>query len=73
MALGDKIEWTCFRVPLLKGEELKKDDGKVQVAWVGDAHGKDGLSLDRSRLVHWVLRELQERKWVGKCPILSNA
>ncbi|RDW56937.1 NAD(P)-binding protein-19 [Coleophoma crateriformis] len=72
VALGSAIEWTVFRVPLLKGEELGAG-GEVNTAWVGDKRGKDGLHLDRGRLVRWVLKEMDEKKWVGLCPLLSNA
>jgi len=73
VALGDKAEWTLFRLPLLRGTELHKDDGKVRTAYIGDEHGDDGLSVDRSRVVWWALKEIDEKKWVGKCPTLANA
>jgi hypothetical protein len=70
--LGDKIDWTVFRVPLLKGKELGSG-GEVNAVWVGDKHGKDGLNLDRGRLAMWILKEIEDRNWVALCPILSNA
>jgi len=73
VALGDKVEWTVFRVPLLKGKTLDGNDGKVNVVWVGDKQERDGLSLDRGRLARWILTELKERKWIGLCPFLANA
>lgn len=50
VALGDKIPWTVFRVPLLKGEVLDADKGEVNAVYVGDQKGRDGLHLDRGRL-----------------------
>jgi hypothetical protein len=35
--------------------------------YVGDKQGRDGLHLDRGRLAKWILRELDERKWVRLC------
>lgn len=96
VALGEGVDWTVFRVPLLKGSQWDKrvtngkgdsieqvhgeentaeTDGRdeVDAAWVGDEKGRDGLFLDRSRLARWILKELEERKWVRLCPILANA
>jgi len=72
VALGDRIDWTLFRVPLLRGDKLEIKDGRVSESFVGDAGGKDALTLNRSALVRWVLKEIDEKKWVGKCPLLSN-
>jgi hypothetical protein len=74
--LGNKCEWTVFRVPLLQGKELsevKKGGDEVNAVFVGDKQGKDGVHLDRGRLARWILGELEERKWVGLCPLLANA
>lgn len=75
VALGDKIEWTVFRVPLLRGNQvlIEENPGKVNAVWIGDKQGRDGLHLDRGRLARWILRELEERKWIGLCPFLANA
>jgi hypothetical protein len=75
VALGDKIEWTLFRVPLLQGKEVLTDGnlGKVNAVWVGDKKGRDGLHLDRGQLAMWILNELEERKWIGLCPFIANA
>lgn len=32
-----------------------------------------GMVLDREALAEWVLREMEEEKWVGKCPAVGNA
>lgn len=71
--LGDRVGWTVFRVPLLKGKRLGENEGGVNAVFVGDKGGRDGLGLDRGRLARWILRELGEGKWVGMCPMLANA
>jgi len=73
VALGEKIDWTVFRVPLLQGKELGENDGDVNAVYVGDKKGRDGLHLDRGRLAKWILGELEERKWICACPFLANA
>ncbi|KAF8846936.1 NAD(P)-binding protein [Acephala macrosclerotiorum] len=76
VSLGEKISWTLFRVPLLRGEKLDDDWNKgelgVEACYVGDRKGRDGLFLDRGRLARWVLGELDEGKWVGCSPLVSN-
>jgi hypothetical protein len=62
----DEIEWTLFRVPVLTNGDYKP----VQTAMIGD--GKDGMMLSRKSSAVWVLQELEEKKWVGKAPALSN-
>jgi hypothetical protein len=72
VALEEKIDWTVFRVPLLRGETLDGNPGVVNAVWVGDKEGRDWLLLDRGRLVEWLVGELAERKWIGLCPLLAN-
>ena len=71
--LGEQIRWTVFRVPLLSGKMLGESKGEVEACYVGDKKGRDGLWLDRGRLARWILVEVEEGKWVGTCPIVSNA
>jgi hypothetical protein len=73
VALGDKIGWTVFRVPLLKGTKLLENSGGVHAVWIGDKKGRDGLTLDRGRLAIWILAELSEGEWHHMCPALANA
>jgi hypothetical protein len=73
VALRDKIGWTVFRVPLLKGTTLTENPGSVHAVWIGDEKGRDGLFLDRGRLANWILSELSEGKWNHMCPALANA
>lgn len=70
VALGDKVEWTVFRVPALKGETLDENPGGVNAGYLGD--GKDGLELDRGRMARWVLNEIDEKKWIQASPVISN-
>lgn len=74
VGLRDSIEWTVFRVPLLQGTELTEGspEQEVNAVYVGDKQGRDGLFLERSKLVRWILQELSERKWIGLCPLVSN-
>ncbi|KAI6714736.1 tfdA family oxidoreductase [Diplocarpon mali] len=51
VALEESVRWTVFRVPLLSGTELGTGEGDVNACYVGDAKGRDGLSLERARLV----------------------
>ncbi|KAH7413874.1 hypothetical protein DE146DRAFT_638798 [Phaeosphaeria sp. MPI-PUGE-AT-0046c] len=62
---AERIKWTVFRVPMLKDGRGKE----VKTGFVGDV----GMSLDRGALAEWVLKEMVEEKWVGKCPAVSNA
>lgn len=71
--LGENIKWTVFRVPLLSGKKLDESEGEVEACFVGDKKGRDGLWLDRGRLARWILGELDEEKWIGACPLVSNA
>jgi hypothetical protein len=73
VALGEKIDWTVFRVPLLRGTELGENEGPVNAVYVGDKKGRDGLYLDRGRLARWIVGELEEGKWICACPFLANA
>lgn len=62
-----RLEWTVFRVPGL----TKAAAGPVRAGFIGEKG--DGLLLSRKSLAVWVLQEVEERKWVGRCPALSDA
>jgi nucleoside-diphosphate-sugar epimerase len=62
---ADELAWTIFRVPVLRDGEAKP----VKAGFVGEV----GLGIERKALAEWVLREMEEEKWVGKCPAVSNA
>lgn len=42
----------------------------VQAGYVGS--GKDGMFLTRKSMCIWILNEIDEKKWLGKAPQLSN-
>ncbi|KAF5573966.1 C6 transcription factor [Fusarium pseudocircinatum] len=62
----DQLAWTIMRLPNLSDGQMKP----VKEAVRGD--GNDGMSLTRSSLAQWVLKEIDEKKWVGKSPMISN-
>ena len=64
--LLDDIEWTMFRVPFLS------DAGPAEVrsAYLGSPNV--GLKLSRGSVVPWVLHQIDEARWIGKAPCLSN-
>ncbi|KAK0260158.1 hypothetical protein LTR35_018024 [Friedmanniomyces endolithicus] len=64
--LGNKVEWTLFRVPFLTNSDAKP----VRAGFLGD--GTDGFFLSRNSAAVWVLQELKANKWVGKAPTLSD-
>lgn len=63
---NDQLAWTMMRLPNLTDGEPKP----VKEAFRGGRN--DGMSLTRASLPQWVLKEIDERKWVGKPPMLSN-
>lgn len=54
------------RLPVLTNGEVKP----VQAGYVGS--GKDSMILTRRSMCIWVLNEIEEKKWVGKAPGISN-
>jgi NAD(P)-dependent dehydrogenase (short-subunit alcohol dehydrogenase family) len=63
----DEVAWTVFRVPILKNGEARE----VNAGFVGDKGV--GVMLERKGLAEWVLKEMEEGEWIGKCPAVSNA
>lgn len=64
--LPSELQWTVFRVPMLANKEA----GPVKAGFVGAGVG---WRIERKAMAEWVLKEMEEKKWVGKCPALSNA
>ena len=62
----DKIAWTVFRVPNLGNGDAKP----TKAGFVGQG---PGIFLERKGMAEWILKEMEESKWVGKCPAVSNA
>jgi hypothetical protein len=65
IALPSELNWTVFRVPMLKDGEPKP----VKAGYIGDV----GVQLERKGLAEWALKEMEEEKWTGKCPAVANA
>lgn len=57
---------TLHRVPVLNNGQARP----VRASYLGD--GTDRLLLSRRSIAYWVLHELEEEKWIGKAPALSN-
>ena len=64
----DDLEWTAYRVP-----HLNEGDASLEVVAGYVSHEfKGSTELSRGSLARWILRELEERKWVKKAPALGN-
>ncbi|KAJ7461171.1 hypothetical protein FB451DRAFT_1269122 [Mycena latifolia] len=66
-AAGD-LDWTVFRVPHLTEAAV---DLPVAAGLLGPDF-KGGLNLSRASIAVWILKEMEERKWVKKAPMLAN-
>lgn len=62
----DELRWTIYRVPFLTNSEAKP----VRASYIGS--GEDGITLSRKSMAEWVLHEMQEMKWIGHAPLISN-
>lgn len=62
----DQLKWTLFRVPMLSNAAPIK-------VYAGPAGAPNvGSKLSRSSMARWLLQEIDEAKWVGKTPCISN-
>jgi hypothetical protein len=62
------LDWTVFRVPLLtEGPDKGVFAGELDrnFPWTG--------TLNREGQAKWLLREIQEARWLGKAPMLVDA
>lgn len=70
---GDDLDWTVFRIPNLNDGD---EEGKLKVVASENCDGaflkEAGLDLSRGSLVKWLLREIEEGKWVHKAPVVGN-
>lgn len=62
------LEATVFRVPFLTDEEGPKE---VEAGVIGQGF-VDASSLARESMVRWLIKELDEKRWVGGAPLLCN-
>jgi hypothetical protein len=65
LAGKEETKWTVFRVPVLSNGDARA----VQAGYVGNV----GVRVERKGVAEWVLQEMEEEMWVGKCPALGNA
>jgi hypothetical protein len=65
LPLDAGLKWTVFRVPVLVNGETRT----VKAGYLGDV----GIKAERKGVAEWVMREMEEEQWVGKCPAVANA
>ncbi|KAJ6571742.1 hypothetical protein B0H19DRAFT_1255679 [Mycena capillaripes] len=68
VADADDLDWTVFRVPHLTEEAA---DLPVAAGLLGPDF-KGTLNLSRASMAVWILKEMEERRWVKKAPVLGN-
>ncbi|KAJ7770546.1 hypothetical protein B0H16DRAFT_1881545 [Mycena metata] len=68
VSAADDLDWTVFRVPHLTEEavELPVAAGNLGPDFKG------GFNLSRASQALWILKEIEERQWVKKAPMLGN-
>ncbi|KAJ6590556.1 hypothetical protein DFH09DRAFT_207462 [Mycena vulgaris] len=68
VAAVDDLDWTVFRVPHLteNAADLPVAAGNLGPDFKGTIH------LSRASMAVWILKEMEERKWVKKAPVLGN-
>lgn len=62
------IDWTVFRVPHL----TQGDPHAKVIAGLLDKDYAGGIDLSRGSLVRWVLREIEDRRFLRQLPMLAN-
>jgi hypothetical protein len=68
VAAAEDLDWTVFRVPHLTDEAA---DLPVFAGLLGPDF-KGSMNLSRASIAVWILKEMEERKWVKKSPVLGN-
>lgn len=63
------LDATVFRVPFLTDNEANI---KVAAFVFGDRNTTENKILSRRSMCKWLLKELQEKQWVNKAPMLCN-
>ena len=64
---GTALEWTVFRVPFLTNEP----DRGVYAGELNDRYPWTG-TLSREGQAKWLLKEIEERRFVAKLPELND-
>lgn len=63
---GSDLDWTVVRVPMLTEDAAT---GRIREGYVG----KDiGPRLSRADMADYLLRQVEDRRYVGKAPAISN-
>lgn len=64
----DDLDWTIFRIPSLTmgSPDLPVCAGLLGPEWKGK------LEISRGSMVRWLLKEVEERKWVRGAPVIGN-
>ncbi|KAJ7627616.1 hypothetical protein DFH06DRAFT_1227680 [Mycena polygramma] len=68
VAAADDLDWTVFRVPHLTEESV---DLPVAAGVIGPDY-RNSFNLSRASMAAWILKEIEENKWVKKAPMLVN-
>lgn len=63
------LEATVFRVPLLTEGSRELE---VRAFVLGGEGNTENKTLSRRSMVRWLLKELDEKEWIGKSPMLCN-
>jgi len=63
---NSELDWTVVRGPMLQDAPY---DGKYWVGFVGKEMGR---TLARGNFAHFMLKQVEDRTWVGKMPTLSD-
>ncbi len=63
------LEATVFRVPFLNDAE---DGAEARTFVIGEEGATENQNLSRGPLVRWLLGEVEEGKWIGRAPLVTN-
>lgn len=63
------LEATVFRVPFLNDGKAELE---VRAFVIGGQGNTENKEISRKSMVRWLLREIEERQWIGGAPMLCN-
>ena len=64
---GSNLDWTIIRLPLLNNNPKS---GKIKVGYLGK--NEVGLKISRADIADFMLKQVQDTKYIGKAPVISN-
>jgi putative NADH-flavin reductase len=64
---SSNLDWTIIRLPLLNNNTKS---GKVKVGYMGKK--EVGLKISRASIADFMLKQVQDTKYIGKAPVISN-